>query len=159
MRNAGFTSNDLIDLEFENARAALADGDHAAVITEYEEAHRAFEEAEARCEEIRVPYEESIQQAQQNYEAKRQEYLRMVEQIREQLDKAPDEYRQRFDEILANYNNVCSAEKERVIAAGGCIFSARNVTKAGASTTSCAGAQAVKAIPDRRASIYLSKTI
>ena len=43
----------------------------------------------------------------------------MVEQVREELDKAPDEYRQRFDEILANYNNVCSAEKERVIAAGG----------------------------------------
>ena len=109
----------LIDLEFENSRAALADGDHAAVITEYEEAHRAFDEAEARCEEIRVPYEESIQQAQQNYEAKRQEYLRMVEQVREELDKAPDENRQRFGEILANYNNVCSAEKERVIAAGG----------------------------------------
>ena len=89
------------------------------VITEYEEAHRAFEEAETRCEEIRMPYEESIQQAQQNYEAKRQEYLRMVEQVREELDKAPDEYRQRFDEILANYNKVCSAEKERVIAAGG----------------------------------------
>ena len=61
----------------------------------------------------------SIQQAQQNYEAKRQEYLRMVEQIREQLDKAPDEYRQRFDEILANYNEVCAQEKEQVIAAGG----------------------------------------
>ena len=43
----------------------------------------------------------------------------MVEQVREELDKAPDQNRQRFDEILANYNKVCSAEKERVIAAGG----------------------------------------
>ncbi len=109
----------LIDLEFENARAALADGEHAAVITEYDEAHRAFEEAEARCEEIRVPYEESIQAAQQYYEAKRQEYLRMVEQVREELDKAPDQNRQRFSEILENYNKVCSEEKDRVIAAGG----------------------------------------
>jgi preprotein translocase SecA subunit len=109
----------LIDLEFENARAVLADGEHAAVITEYDQAHRAFEEAEARCEEIRVPYEESIQVAQQNYEAKRQEYLRMVEQVREELDKAPDQNRERFNEILENYNKVCSEEKERVIAAGG----------------------------------------
>ena len=109
----------LIDLEFENARTALADGEHATVITEYDQAHRAFEEAEARCEEIRLPYEESIHAAQQTYEAKRQEYLRMVEQVREELDKAPDQNRQRFNEIAENYNKVCSEEKQRVIAAGG----------------------------------------
>jgi preprotein translocase SecA subunit len=109
----------LIDLEFENARVALADGEHATVITEYDQVHRAFEEAEARCEEIRVPYEEAIHAAQQTYEAKRQEYLRMVEQVREELDKAPDQNRQRFNEIAENYNTVCSEEKQRVIAAGG----------------------------------------
>ena len=76
-------------------------------------AHRAFEEAEARHEEIRQPYEQAMQQAQVNYEAKRQEYLRMVEEMREQLDKAPDEYRQRFDEILAQYNAICAEEKEQ----------------------------------------------
>ena len=43
----------------------------------------------------------------------------MVEQVREELDKAPDQNRQRFGEILENYNKVCSEEKERVIAAGG----------------------------------------
>jgi preprotein translocase SecA subunit len=109
----------LIDLEFENARATLSHSEHSDVVTEYEDAHRAFEEAEKRCEEIRIPYEEAIQRAQQNYEAKRQEYLRMVEQVREELDKAPDQYRQRFNEILENYNEVCGKEKERVIAAGG----------------------------------------
>jgi preprotein translocase subunit SecA len=35
------------------------------------------------------------------------------------LDKAPDEYRQRFDEVLAGYNRICVDERERVIAAGG----------------------------------------
>ena len=35
------------------------------------------------------------------------------------MDKAPDQYRQRFDEILANYNGLCSEEKEKVIQAGG----------------------------------------
>jgi preprotein translocase subunit SecA len=109
----------LIDLEFENARAVLAHGEHAEVVTEYEKAHRAFEEAEVSCDEIRVPYEQAVQQAQQSYETKRQEYLQMVEQIREQLDKAPEEFRHRFDEILAEYNKVCAHEKEKVITAGG----------------------------------------
>lgn len=43
----------------------------------------------------------------------------MVEEIREQLDKAPDTYRQRFDEILTHYNKICAEEKEQVTAAGG----------------------------------------
>ena len=109
----------LIDLEFEHARLLLAQGEHAAMVTEYESAHRAFEEAEARHEEIRLPYERVVHQAQLNYEAKRQEYLKMVEQVREELDKAPEQYRQRFDEIFAQYNGICSQEKEQVIAAGG----------------------------------------
>ncbi|HEX2928700.1 MAG TPA: SEC-C metal-binding domain-containing protein, partial [Candidatus Binatia bacterium] len=109
----------LIDLEFDNARAVLARGEHAEKVTEYETAHRAFEQAEASCEAIRLPYEQAIQQAQENYEAKRQEYLRMVQEVREQLEKAPDEFRQRFEEILANYNGVCAQEREKVIAAGG----------------------------------------
>jgi len=109
----------LIDVEFDNARALLAEGESAAIVSEYESAYRAFEEAERHCEEIRVPYEQAIQQAQGRYETKRQEYLRMVEQVREELDKAPDQYRQRFEDISANYNTVCSQEKEQVIAAGG----------------------------------------
>jgi preprotein translocase SecA subunit len=109
----------LIDLEFEQARAILREGEHATKIFEYEQAHRAFEDAETRHDEIRQPYEQAVQQAQLNYETKRQEYLRMVEQVREELDKAPDQYRARFDEILAKYTGICSGEKEKVIAAGG----------------------------------------
>jgi len=109
----------LIDLEFEHARALLAQGEHAATVAEYESAHRAFQEAEIRHEEIRLPYEQAVQQAQLHHETKRQEYLRMVEQVREELDKAPDQYRQRFDEIFGKYNSVCGQEKEQVIAAGG----------------------------------------
>jgi preprotein translocase SecA subunit len=109
----------LIDLEFETARAVLSRGERVAVVNNYEQVYQAYQEAEERCEEIRVPYEQAIQAAQQNYEAKRQQYLRMVEDVREQLEKAPDEYRQRFDEILARYNQVCAQEKEKVIGAGG----------------------------------------
>src|SRR5258706_5415389 len=109
----------LIDLEFAHALAALADGEHAPSVREFSEAHHAFEEAEVRCEGLRIPYEKAIQQAQDNYESKRQEHLRMVEEVREQLEKAPEEYRQRFDELMANYNKICAEEKEKVSAAGG----------------------------------------
>jgi hypothetical protein len=108
-----------IDLEFEKARATLAQGEHAELINEFRVVHDAYEEAETRCEEIRRPYEAAIQEAQRTYESKRQEYTRMVEEVREQLEKAPDESRQRFDEILASYNGVCADERERVLAAGG----------------------------------------
>ncbi|HEY7166867.1 MAG TPA: preprotein translocase subunit SecA [Candidatus Binatia bacterium] len=108
-----------LDLEFDKALAALAEGENAELVKDYEDAHRAYEDAETRCEEIRHPYEQAVQEAQRNYEAKRQEYLRMVEEVREQLDKAPDEYRNRFNEILGKYNDVCGEERERVIAAGG----------------------------------------
>jgi preprotein translocase SecA subunit len=109
----------LSDLEFDLAALQLKEGENAALVREYENAHRAFEEAETRCEEIRDPYEQALQTAQRNYESQRQDYLRVVEEIREQLDKAPDEYRQRFEEILAGYNRICAAERERVIEAGG----------------------------------------
>jgi preprotein translocase SecA subunit len=107
------------DFQFETTLSMLAGGEDGALASEYEKAYQTYEEAEARCEELRRPYEETIEKAQQTYEGKRQEYLRLVEQIREQLDKAPEEYRQRFDEISKGYNEVCSGERERVVAAGG----------------------------------------
>src|SRR5690606_14325871 len=79
------------DFEFEMALQSLRENENAELVREYEQAHAAFEEAEAQCEALRGPYEEALQSAQHNYEAKRQEYLRVVEEIREQLDKAPDE--------------------------------------------------------------------
>ena len=107
------------DYEFVVANSVLSRGEHAAEVAEYEEARGAFEEAEARCEEVRRPYEEAIREAQKNYESKRQEYVRIVEEVREQLEKAPEAYRQRYEEILAKYQTVCAEEREKVIAAGG----------------------------------------
>ena len=109
----------LIDFEFQAALAALSQGDHAPLIEEYETVRQAFEQAEARCDEIRRPYEQAVQEAQRNHEAKRQEYLRMVEEIREQFDKAPDEYRHRFEDLLSSYQRVSAEERERVLEAGG----------------------------------------
>jgi hypothetical protein len=109
----------ILDLEFETAVAILTEGEYADLLREYRAVHEAFEAAEARCEEVRRPYEEAVQEAQRNYESTRQEYLRMVEQVREQLEKAPEEYRARFDQVLKKYNQVCAEEREQVIAAGG----------------------------------------
>ncbi len=109
----------LIDLEFEKALVQLGESELSHLAKEYGTVHRAFEEAEARCEELRRPYEAAIQEAQRSYESKRQEYLRVVEEIREQLDKAPDDYRKGFEEISARYHQVCGEEHERVINAGG----------------------------------------
>ena len=107
------------DYEFAVGNAVLARGEHSADVAEYEEARRAFEEAEERCETVRGPYEEAIREAQRNYEAKRQEYVKIVEEVREELEKAPEAYRQSFEGILAKYEKLCAEEKEKVVAAGG----------------------------------------
>ena len=109
----------LDEYEFVVTRSVLSRGEHASLVAEYDETHLAFEEAEARCDEARRPYQEAIRKAQNTYEAKRQEYGRAVEEIREQLEKAPDSNRQKFDEILEEYIKVCAEEKEKVIEAGG----------------------------------------
>ncbi len=109
----------LDEYEFAVAKSVLSKGEHAALVAEYDEAHRAYDEAEARCDEVRRPYEEAIREAQTTYEAKQQEYGRAVEEIREQLDKAPDDYRQRYDEILEKYIKLSAEEREKVIEAGG----------------------------------------
>ncbi len=109
----------LDEYEFAIAKSVLSRGEHAQLVAEYDEVRRAFEEAEVRCDEARRPYQEAIRAAQRTYEAKRQEYGRAVEEIREQLEKAPDSNRQRFDEILEKYIKVCAEEREKVIEAGG----------------------------------------
>jgi preprotein translocase subunit SecA len=43
----------------------------------------------------------------------------MVEEVRTQLEKAPDLYQQLYDELLKKYQTVCAEERERVVAAGG----------------------------------------
>ncbi|HEX2385574.1 MAG TPA: hypothetical protein VHL99_03370, partial [Candidatus Binatia bacterium] len=107
------------DYEFTVANAVLARGAHSGDVAEYEAARNAFEEAEAHCEAVRTPYETAIREAQKNYESKRQEYVKIIEEVREELEKAPEAYRQSFEVILAKYEQLCSQEKEKVVAAGG----------------------------------------
>jgi len=85
----------------------------------YTRAEAAYQDAERRWEELRRPYEEQLRAAEDHYESKRADYVRVVEELREQLQKAPQEYDTRFKEILAKYQDTCAAEREQVIEAGG----------------------------------------
>ena len=53
------------------------------------------------------------------YEQKRKDHVQVIEEVREQLEKAPDVYSQDFNEILEKYEQTCSQEREKVVAAGG----------------------------------------
>ena len=85
----------------------------------YEEAVKAYEEAERSYEEKHAPYEDTVAAAERDYEEKRRERVKVVEEVREQLEKAPDLYKQQFDEVLENYKTICAEEREKVVAAGG----------------------------------------
>ncbi|GBD26221.1 Protein translocase subunit SecA [bacterium HR30] len=85
----------------------------------YEETEREFREAEAAYLEHRKPYEEAVSKAQQEYEEMRRKYTKVVEDVREEMEKSPDTLRTRYEQILAHYQKVCAEEREKVVAAGG----------------------------------------
>src|SRR5206468_4144482 len=76
-------------------------------------------EAERLHEEKRGPYEEALRAAERRYEADRAKYVAAVEDIREQLQKAPQEYDARYKEILEKYRETCAEEREKVVEVGG----------------------------------------
>ncbi|MGE4094764.1 MAG: SEC-C metal-binding domain-containing protein, partial [Candidatus Binatia bacterium] len=94
-------------------------GEYKAASNAYAEAVRAYEEAERQYEEKHRPYEEAVAAAEKAYEEQRKERVKVVEEVREQLEKAPDVYEQMYDEIVEKYKVVCIEEREKVLAAGG----------------------------------------
>jgi preprotein translocase SecA subunit len=85
----------------------------------YEGAVRAYEEAEQKYEEKHKPYEEAIAAAERVYEEQRRARVKVVEEVRAQLEKAPDVYKQLYDEVLEKYQTICADEREKVVTAGG----------------------------------------
>ncbi len=79
----------------------------------------AYHDAEQRYEEHRAPYETALRAAEDHYERQRADYVRVVEDLREELQKAPQEYEARFKAILAKYQETCVKERDQVVAAGG----------------------------------------
>ena len=85
----------------------------------YEENQHAYQDADQLYEEARKPYEAAVAEAERVYEQKRKDHVQVIEEVREQLEKAPDVYSQDFKEILEKYEQTCSEEREKVVAAGG----------------------------------------
>jgi preprotein translocase SecA subunit len=96
-----------------------AEGDGASAAERYREAVAARHAAEEEHLAIERPFEKALADAHARYEKDRQEYMRAIDQIREQLDKAPQEFQGRFEEILAKYREVCAEEHEQVVGVGG----------------------------------------
>ncbi|MBI3303755.1 MAG: SEC-C domain-containing protein, partial [Deltaproteobacteria bacterium] len=109
LKAAGYQSDGSVDVaaQYETARQA------------YEEAEQEYQEADRQYEEKRRPYEEELAKAERTYEERRRERVKLVEELREQLEKAPDHYRQRYDEVLEKYYKTCLEERGKVVAAGG----------------------------------------
>jgi preprotein translocase SecA subunit len=99
--------------------AAAGNGELADLRATYRAAEDSYVEAERLHEEKRVPYEEALRAAERRYEAERAKYVAAVEEIREQLQKAPQEYDARYKDILAKYRETCADERDKVVAAGG----------------------------------------
>jgi len=100
--------------------AADGDGvDYDSAKQTYEEIEREFKQAEAAYLEHREPFEQAVAAAQQDYEETRRKYTKAVEDVREEMEKAPLEFRTRYDEILQHYQQLCAEEREKVIVAGG----------------------------------------
>jgi preprotein translocase subunit SecA len=103
----GLSSADGRGTDFNSARRA------------YEENEREFKEAETAYLEHRKPFEETSLRAREQYERERREYAKAIEDVREEMDKAPHEFSERYGEILGHYRGICEQEREQVRAAGG----------------------------------------
>ncbi len=95
---------------------AAADGDAKAT---YEGALTTYTAAEAAYAAARTPYEAAVAAARENYEVERRKYTKVIEDVREQMEQAPDELRGRYGEILHKYQELCAVERQQVVDAGG----------------------------------------
>ena len=109
----------LEEYEFVVTQSVVAGGEDATLVKEFEANRVAYEEAEAHCEALRIPFEKETQAVHDAYESKRLEYVQAVEEVREELEKAPEAYSHRYDEILAGYQDNSAEERDKVVAAGG----------------------------------------
>jgi preprotein translocase SecA subunit len=103
----------------QKALVSDAESDYDAALHAYQEAERIYKEAEAAYLEQRKPFEEAVAAAQRDYEDTRRKYTKAVEDVREEMEKAPLEFRDRYEGILEKYTRLCAEEREQVIAAGG----------------------------------------
>jgi preprotein translocase subunit SecA len=85
----------------------------------YEDALAAYQAAERAYGEARAPYEAAVTAARDNYENERRKYTKVIQDVREQMEQAPDELRGRYSDILHKYQELCAIERQQVVDAGG----------------------------------------
>ncbi len=85
----------------------------------HQEAEREFVEIERAHEAEQQPYEDGLRAAERRYEDQRLQYVSAVEEIREELQKAPQQYEERFKELQQRFQEQCAREREQVAEAGG----------------------------------------
>jgi preprotein translocase subunit SecA len=85
----------------------------------YDAALAAYQAAEQAYAEARVPYEAAVNAARDAYEQERRKYTKVIDDVREQMEAAPEELRGRYGEVLQKYKELCAVERQQVVDAGG----------------------------------------
>jgi preprotein translocase SecA subunit len=100
-------------------RPDAGNGELASWRQAYQDAEEAYGDIERQHEAERAPFEEGQRAAERRYEQERVKYVSVVEEIREELQKAPQQYEERFKEMLRGFQEQCATEREQVVEAGG----------------------------------------
>ena len=85
----------------------------------YEEILVTYTAAEQSYAEARTPYEAAVTAARDTYESERKKYTKVIDDVREQMEAAPEEMRGRYGEVLQRYKELCAIERQQVVDAGG----------------------------------------
>ncbi|MFN8641382.1 MAG: SEC-C metal-binding domain-containing protein [Candidatus Binatia bacterium] len=85
----------------------------------YEAALAAYQQAEADYAAARDPYEAAVTAARDTYEAERKKYTKVIDDVREQMEAAPEEQRGTYGDVLQKYRELCAVERQEVVDAGG----------------------------------------
>jgi len=85
----------------------------------FREAEDTYVAAEREDEAARVPYEQARRAIERRFEEQSAQMRETVEELREELQKAPQLYEARYKDIMAGFQQRCAEEREQVVAAGG----------------------------------------
>jgi preprotein translocase SecA subunit len=98
------------------APAVLASAEAKAT---YDSALATYQEAETAYAGARAPFEAAVTAARDDYESERKKYTKVIDDVREQMDAAPDELRGKYSDVLQKYRELCALERQQVVEAGG----------------------------------------
>ncbi len=118
------TAFDRVRADFERTMQRIltppTDGEAACDATAaYAAAQTTYRDAEAAYAEARVPFEAAVAAARDAYESERRKYTKVIDDVREQMEAAPEEQRGVYGEVLHKYRSLCAVERQQVVDAGG----------------------------------------